>query len=281
MGDLANDTELTGGDGRYRATVSGEWEIWGPAGGYIAALALRAAGAHCGRARPASITVHFLRTAAFTEVDLEVTTQRDTRTGSSVRVQVTQDGRSVLSAAVWGVDEQPGLTHHTGETPDLDGPDGVPSVEERMASRPDGELARHPFWANLECRPLQWIDDWDARTEPDEPQRDEWYRFRPTAVFEDPWVDACRQLILVDLEAWGATVRGHVGELEFFAPTIEVTARFAPATNAAWLLSRARAPRATGGTVMATAELWTPDGRLVAVGGSTLLCLPAQRRPDQ
>ena len=44
VGDFEVDTRLEGGDGRYRALVSKDWEIWGPNGGYMAALALRAAG---------------------------------------------------------------------------------------------------------------------------------------------------------------------------------------------------------------------------------------------
>jgi hypothetical protein len=45
MGDLERDTRLAGGEGRYTATLSRDWEIWGPNGGYLASLALRAAGA--------------------------------------------------------------------------------------------------------------------------------------------------------------------------------------------------------------------------------------------
>ena len=44
MGDLEHDTRLSGADGRYTATISEDWRIWGPNGGYMAAVALRAAG---------------------------------------------------------------------------------------------------------------------------------------------------------------------------------------------------------------------------------------------
>ena len=44
MGDLAVDRAVEPiGDGRYRAMVSQDWEIWGPMGGYVASIALRAA----------------------------------------------------------------------------------------------------------------------------------------------------------------------------------------------------------------------------------------------
>ena len=45
MGDLDRDTAVVGDGGRYTATLSDDWEIWGPNGGYIAAILLRAAGA--------------------------------------------------------------------------------------------------------------------------------------------------------------------------------------------------------------------------------------------
>jgi acyl-CoA thioesterase-2 len=46
MGDLEADTAVEPvGDGRYQATLSAEWEIWGPMGGYVAAVALRPAAA--------------------------------------------------------------------------------------------------------------------------------------------------------------------------------------------------------------------------------------------
>lgn len=43
MGDFEIDTALAGGNGRYVAHLSEDWEIWGPNGGYLAAIALRAA----------------------------------------------------------------------------------------------------------------------------------------------------------------------------------------------------------------------------------------------
>ncbi len=61
MGDLGIDTAVESlGDGRYRGTLSKEWEIWGPMGGYVAAVAFRAAGAESVFPRPASFACHYL-----------------------------------------------------------------------------------------------------------------------------------------------------------------------------------------------------------------------------
>src|SRR3972149_468660 len=59
MGDFDIDTRVEGSGGRYRAHISREWEIWGPNGGYVAAIALRAAGRGAGVARPGAVSGPF------------------------------------------------------------------------------------------------------------------------------------------------------------------------------------------------------------------------------
>lgn len=277
MGNLADDTLVCGADGVYRATLSDDWRIWGPQGGYIAGVALRAAGLECGRARPASINAQFCRAGAFEEVEIRARVLRTTRVASMVDVEVHQGEHLLVKAAVWGVDELEGLEHQTGERPGpLPDPEPIPSTAERMAA---ADVPSYPFWQNLDCRNPNWIEDWDNRP-PMEARRAEWYRFVPTAFFDDSWVDACRSLVLIDVGSWPSATLAHVGELEWFAPTTEVTARFiGDGRGSEWLESWAWAPVATGGLIGARGEIWSRDGRLVALGGSTLLCRPAAGRP--
>src|SRR5690348_10149978 len=115
MGDLAHDTAVTAmGDGRFRATLSRDWEIWGPQGGYVASVALRAAGAHTTLPRPASIVGHFLGVAGFDEpVTMACTTLRRARVAESIRVSMTQGERAIFEALVWAIDDGvPALEHH-------------------------------------------------------------------------------------------------------------------------------------------------------------------------
>ena len=278
MGSLAVDTEVTGGDGRYQHTLSEDWRIWGPAGGYIAAVALRAAGLECGRPRPASINAQFCKAGAFAPVEVHAAVLRETRVAALVDVEIRQDGALLLKAAVWGVDDLGGLEHHTTERPGpLPDPEPVPSTSERMAGKGG---PTYPFWQNLDNRQPHWVDDWENRPAMSA-ERGEWFRFLPEARFDDPWIDACRSLILIDVGSWPVAVLPHIGELDYFAPTTEVTARFiGDARDHEWLESWAWAPVATNGLIGARGEIWSRDGALVALGGSTLLCRPAVNRPD-
>jgi len=118
VGDFSVDTTVTGADGVYRARLSRDWEIWGPNGGYVAAVALRAAGAATTLTRPATFACHFLNVADFDLVDLRVTTPRAAKRAASLSVSMTQNGRQILQASVWVVaDGSDGFVRDTAAAP--------------------------------------------------------------------------------------------------------------------------------------------------------------------
>ncbi len=274
MGNLGDDTHIAGaGAGRYTGEISPDWNIWGPMGGYLASFALRAAGAESGRDRPASINGHFLGGATAGPVDITCVVQRATRVATSVHVTMHQGDRIVFAAMVWGVDAQiDGLAHQ------IEPPPITPFAELRSNDdlRAPGTPV-FPFWHNVDFRPTQWIEDWDNRTET-EPVFDGWFEFRPQATFDDPWLDACRLLIVVDVGSWPAAHRAYLGEVDYVAPTIEVTARFLGDVRAEpHVFAAASVPVAANGLMAHEATVWTSEGALVATGGSTLMCRPTQR----
>jgi acyl-CoA thioesterase II len=272
MGDLELDTAVEGADGRYTAVLSPDWEIWGPNGGYVASIALRAAAAASRFDRPASLSCHFLTSAAFDVVELRVEVLRSAKRAESLRVSVAQDDRTVLEALVWMVDEGEGLEHDNAPLPDVPGPDGLPSVEELL---PDLGEPRFSFFHNLEERPTDWRGPWETR-EPGEPRVMSWYRFRPEATFADPVVDACRTVVLVDTFQWPAAAQAHRHPLAWIAPNLDLTVRFHRLDpSSEWLLCRAESPVATEGLVGGTASVWSANGLLLASGSEQMLCRPA------
>jgi len=271
VGDLGIDTAVEGGDGHYTASVSRDWEIWGPNGGYVAAIALRAAGAASRFDRPVTLVGHFLAVAGFdAPVDLEVTTLREAKRAQSVRVSMTQAGQPIFDAMVWSVGDVAGLEHDVTTMPDAPEPDSLPSNAERLAAM--GETPNFPFWANFDQRSPTWVDDWENRPSR-EPEFGQWYRYVPRSTFEDPWLDACRSLILLDTLGWPAATQHHVRS-PYIAPSIDLSVAFHRcAPDEPWLYGQATAPSASGGLIACEGRVWARGGTLL-VGASQLLCRP-------
>jgi acyl-CoA thioesterase-2 len=279
MGDLGRDTavERVGGDGgdRFTATLSREWEIWGPMGGYAASVALRAVGEVSPFPRPASFFCHYLSVASFdAPVSLVVTELRGARTAAAHRVEMTQGDRSILEATVWSVgDGLDGLVHDESVAPSVPDPDTLPGMgdllsEEELAAGPP-----FPFWNNLDTRPLDFRRDWPPPG-PLPPVWRQWCRFTPVPTFDDPWVDACRALVLVDVQSWPAASKPHAwAGGGFIAPSLDLYVAFHdPQPASEWLLCDGAGPVARDGLMAWNGRLWSADRRLVASGTGQLLC---------
>lgn len=275
MGDLAQDTRVHGADGRYTAELSRDWEIWGPNGGYIAAIALRAAGAHSRFDRPASLVGHFLGVADFTTLDIDVTTLRLAKRAESMRVSLHQHGQSIFEAMVWSVGDVDGLAHDITEMPTRPDPSTILSVDERIPAEEREAHPYHKFWSNFEERvpDEDWFDDWENRPVR-APVHGHWYRYRPTETFSDPWVDACRSLILVDTLGWPAVCQHHINN-GYMAPSIDLACAFhRTRLEEPWLYAQATSISAANGLIGCESRVWSRDGALLAHGTSQLLCRP-------
>jgi acyl-CoA thioesterase len=274
MGDFELDTRLEGERGRYRAVLSRDWEIWGPNGGYVAAIALRAAGREARIARPASFAAHFVGVASFEAVDVEVLPVHQGRRSESFRVGVRQAGRSIVEAVVRTAAQGPGLEHDVARAPELPAPEGLRNRDELYKAEWGPPF---PFWKNLETRPIA-PERFDEEPRPREPVWREWYRFRPRATFEDPFLDAGRALLLLDTLSWPAASQPHPNA-PFRAPNLDVTAWFHRSDpKSEWLLADHECAVAEGGLMGTTGRVWSRDGRLLASGGAQLFCVPAPPR---
>jgi acyl-CoA thioesterase-2 len=273
MGDLAADTKVTGSVGRYSARLSRDWELGGPSGGYIASIALRAAGEHSRFGRPVSIVGHFLGVASFSDVIVETKTLQLTARAESIRVTMKQHKNEIFEALVWTCAPMDGLEHELALSPASYEPDSVPSTAQRIAE--EGLEPIYAFWKNFDERAQTWSkrDEWANRT-PEYPAFERWYRYVPTSTFDDLWVDACRSLVLIDTLGWPAVTTLHI-DSGYVAPSIDISCTFHRARiQEPWLFAQATSVSANAGVVGCEGKVWSRDGSLLAMGTSQLLCRP-------
>ena len=278
--DLAEATAVEPlGDGRYRTVLSNEWEIWGPMGGYVAAIALRAAGAESQFARPASLSCQYLSVGKFDEVELQVTTLREARSALCQRVCMTQGDRSILDVTVWSVGDVAGLDHYEVQPPEVPDPETLMTMEERFAGVDDAGPP-FAFWNNVEGRAIDFREEWPPK-EPLPPTWRQWLRMRPTAAFDDPWVDACRSVVLLDIQSWPSASPVHAWKQHsFIAPNLDLYCAFHQSgSDTEFVLADGFAPVAADGLMGFTAKLWSRDRRLIASGAGQLLCRDMTPRP--
>jgi acyl-CoA thioesterase II len=136
VGDLELDTAVERvGEGNFIARLSKDWEIWGPMGGYVASIALRAVGETSPFDRPVSLFCHYLALASFDAVDISVTTLRQARTAVAHRVEVNQRDKQVLEATVWSIGDVDGLVHDATRAPTVPPPEQVPALVELLSEQ--------------------------------------------------------------------------------------------------------------------------------------------------
>src|SRR5688500_4469280 len=131
MGNMGTDTAVVGSDGKYTATFDRDWNIWGPNGGNVAAVGMRAAGAHSSLLKHACLACHHLAVANFDSVAIETTSLRTAKRAESVRVSIALGGNAILDALVWCVaNDLDGLGHIEATMPDVPAPDDLKSIAE-------------------------------------------------------------------------------------------------------------------------------------------------------
>lgn len=101
--DIVAHTTVTAGDrGGWTAEIHPAFTTpGGPFGGYLAALALRAAGAATDLAVPRSLACHFAHVGAAGPLDVRVESLRRGRRLESLAVDLAQYGQTLVSALVW------------------------------------------------------------------------------------------------------------------------------------------------------------------------------------
>jgi acyl-CoA thioesterase-2 len=266
--NLDQATRLAGEGGRYVARLSEEWEIWGPNGGYLAAIALRAAGDVAQIARPRSFYCHFLSSPAFEFVQVEVTVLKRGRRAESFSVTMSQEGKTILQAMIKTAADAPGYSHQHPPMPSVPPPEAL-DVYEHL---PSPQQRAFRFWENIERRPVT-----PDPQEPPTPVLREWTRFRPTPCFDDPFLDAARSLILLDTFGFPAAYQRY-RSLDYLAPNLDTSLwlhRFNPTCE--WLLVDHECTVAEHGLMGVSGRIWDTGGALLATGEAQLCCIENPR----
>lgn len=275
MAGLVEATAIGSGDSGSTATLDPAWDIWGPAGGYVAAIALSAVRtrAEAGN-RPVTLTGQFVRMARPGLLDVEVA---PVRTGGTALFAVTlsQEGRPVFLAQVWTTVRNDASLPLAPVMPDVPPPSGLRGQGELMAERGVEQIA---FWRNLEGRPVNFRQPDDPPAA--DPHQLRWMRFLDWTPTDDPFLEAMRHVLLIDIGIWPAHWHRQSERGGYLAPSLDVWAHFhggAPAGE--WLLSDADADVSGHGLISGRVRIWSEDGRAVATGGGNCLVTVPRAKP--
>ncbi|MEO9971131.1 MAG: thioesterase family protein [Hyphomonadaceae bacterium] len=272
MKSLAQSTALEQvSDMQWRATLTKDWALWSPAGGFLTALALRAAGQATEFPRPISFACQFLRRAVFEPVDLQVTSLRNGRRTQALRIDMSQDDRLILTAQVWvGLAESKGMVHDDTLIAPLCDPDNLPDYN---AVYPDDPMPE--FFDRFDHRPIDPVKRNDKVIYP--AVIEGYYRLVPPERSDDAFIDAGRIMLLIDTYAWLANYPAHPsdGPSPWIAPNLDFYYRFHRSTvGEDWLHMRNEADLAENGLIAASGAVRNRQGQLLARGVSQLICMP-------
>ena len=272
MPEFSPATYVEGGGGRYRAALAHDWFVWGPMGGYVAAIAFRAMADASAQPRPASFACQFLRAGSAGPVEIEVEPVRSGRRSEALRATLLQGGAPLLTASAWFVAEAfEGFEHSLGAMPAVPLPEALRPYHELA----DDYAAWFPIWRHLEGRPVRW------ERAPGPAVWHTWMRLLSGAP-EDPVLDAARTLLWADLMPWNAAHAPHDWPQRFIAPNLDLTVQFhGRAAGEDWMLCDAESPTARDGLVGTGGRLWTRKGRLVASATAQLFCVANPRYTEE
>jgi acyl-CoA thioesterase len=274
------------GDGKYQAEISEDWKMWVPVGGYLTSIALRAAEASSTMARPVSVSCHYLHEATFGAADLYVTKLIRTDRTESFMVRMSQHGKDILIALVSAAPA--GLLGPNENW--LDAPE-TPAPEELEQTILDDDVVAlmgdQPYFKNLEFRMIKGLrgshnyPEIDALSDEEymklrfTPRRDAhirgWQRMACGEGSSNPWVDACRHLIITAGLQFPVVADPFTPPLKFIAPTINLTAEFHTFhPEEQWLLADAFGSYAGDGLLGAETRMWTRNGDLLITAHSQM-----------
>jgi acyl-CoA thioesterase len=250
--------------GLYEGSVSRDWWIvFGPNGGFVAALLVRAIEAAIDDPErlPRSLTIHYTAAPKEGPVQIRTTIERTGRSVSTVSARMEQDGKLItLATAAFSRPRSRAYEFDLTDRPEVPAPEEI----EPVAAHP--ELP--PFARQWEVRPAIGGPPFQGR---EEAVAGGWIR-----PLEETPIDGALVAQLTD--AWIPAVFQRLTEPNA-VPTIDLTIHFRadlplPADH---VLCRFQSRYARGGFVEEDGEIWSRDGTLIAHSRQLALLQGPQR----
>lgn len=278
MGEFGKATAVARHENSYRAVLDPDWFIWGPFGGYLAAIAMRAMAAHSARERPATFSCQYLNVGVAGSVEIEVRCLKAGRRAECLRASIRQGDKTLIEAQSWIVEEAlSGLEHESHTMPLVDSPSSLPGWK----GFGDDE-AKSAIWQHMTRRPLKGSE----RSSLGDPHWSCWVKLNELLPENNPALQAARAILWMDMAPWNAALVAHEWPTSHTAPTLDLTVQFQPdlctveAGAAEWMLVHTDSPVAARGLFGAHSKLWSESGKLIAVGAAQGLCVPNSRHPQ-
>lgn len=274
MGTFAEDVVVDRvGTGRYRASLSHDWDLVPlPQGGVVASFALRAA------ATEVADEAHLLRTSttvfagqvAAGELDIDVNVLRHGRSATQVVATVRNVGAAsgATVIAVFG-SQRRGPTFVDVRPPEVPPPARCRSYRDPP---PPGiePFEERPFWTRVEGRAALGHPPWES-FQPSSSDVATWLRFDDAPRLENGTLDPLGVLTLADRMPGCVGERiGHDGPA-WFAPSADLTVHLFEPLRSEWVLAHDRARWADDGWASAESTLWDESGTLVAYACQMML----------
>jgi acyl-CoA thioesterase len=238
--------------GVFEGLISRDWWIvFGPNGGFLAAMLVRAMAAAIGDPERAarSLTIHYTAAPAEGAVEIRTAIERAGRSLTTVSARMEQDGRLIaLAIGAFSRTRLPAMEFDEAPAPDVRPPEDVPVIE------PHPDLP--PFSSQWEVRPVIGIAPFTGADAP--ALTGGWIRLPEphpidaalVAQLADAWIPA----VFIRLTAPNPV------------PTIDLTIHFRadlplPADDA---LVTFESRLSRGGFIEEDGAIWSRDGRLIA-----------------
>jgi len=252
-------------DTLFRTTLSDAWAIWGPNGGYLASMALRAVSYEAGNElfKPASFSCQFFSVAKFAGVEIRVQCVKPGKVAKAYEVAIEQEGKIVLKSQIWLTKVVEGIEHdHTAR----------PATWKALQDCFDWDLSQAPgFFQNFN---LKATESAGAEQKAGRPETGSWYYFKNEVDTADAYVNAAKALTLIDTLQWPAAMKAHVGtQLSYIAPSLDLYIQFHnPDIYSPWLFCSSQSLLSTRGLLSGSAEVWDERGVLLASGSAQHIC---------